>query len=91
MDQRMDLPSVLDLSAASSIKTELNGLRGKSLELDASGVERLGGICLQVLLAARAAWEADGNEFRIANPSEAFIKNARLMAANELVEQVLAS
>ena len=91
MDQRMDLPSVLDLSAVSSIQTELNGLRGKSLELDASGVERLGGICLQVLLAAKAAWETDEKEFRIVNPSEAFTTNARLMAASELVEQELAS
>lgn len=88
MGQSMELPAILDLNAAAIVHHELNNLRGKAVELDASGVERLGGVCLQLLLAARAAWAADGNGFKIANHSEAFAASARLMAAVELLENV---
>lgn len=88
MGQTVELPAVLDLNSAAIVHHELNSLRGKAVELDASGVERLGGVCLQLLLAARAAWAADGHEFRIINQSDAFAASARLMAANDLLADV---
>jgi chemotaxis protein CheX len=53
---------VLDLTAASSLREQFIGRRGSPLRVDASRVERLGGLCLQVLIAARAAWAEDRHE-----------------------------
>jgi chemotaxis protein CheX len=50
---------VLDLNAASSLREYFIGRRGSALRVAASRVERLGGLCLQVLIAARAAWAED--------------------------------
>jgi chemotaxis protein CheX len=83
----MRLPQILDLGAAAPLQAELSAARGQPLQLDASGVERLGGLCLQVLIAAQAQWRADAVEFAIANPSAAFAEGARLMAAHNLTSQ----
>lgn len=65
------LGSVLDLRAAEPLKAELMAARGQALTLDASAVERLGGLCLQVLLAAIQTWRADGHALTFLNVSEA--------------------
>jgi chemotaxis protein CheX len=57
--ETFQLPSVLDLSAAAPLREHFIGRRGAPLRVDASRVERLGGLCLQVLIAARAAWAED--------------------------------
>ncbi|HYD88804.1 MAG TPA: STAS domain-containing protein [Vitreimonas sp.] len=77
------LTSVLDFRAAQPLKASLLEHRGKPLELDASDVERFGGLCLQVLAAARASWAAEGHAFAIANPSEAFSSALTLMGGAE--------
>jgi len=59
------LPAVLDIRAAAPLKAEILGLRGQPLTLDASAVERLGGLCLQVLLSARSTWAADGQALTV--------------------------
>jgi chemotaxis protein CheX len=53
---------VLDLNAASLLREQFVARRGSALRVDASQVERLGGLCLQVLIAARAAWAEDRHE-----------------------------
>jgi chemotaxis protein CheX len=78
------LAPVLDLSAAKPLWAELGEARGQPLEIDASGVERLGGLCLQVLLSAQVQWRADGAAFSIANPSSAFADAVKLMTAHDL-------
>ncbi len=50
---------MLDLNAASTLRDQFIGQRGSALRVDGSRVERLGGLCLQVLIAARAAWAED--------------------------------
>jgi chemotaxis protein CheX len=55
---------VLDLTAAAGLRDQFVGRRGSALRVDASRVERLGGLCLQVLLAARVAWAEDRHELR---------------------------
>ncbi len=87
----MRLPQILDLGAATPLWANLNGVRGQALHLDASDVERLGGLCLQVLLAAQAQWRTDGVDFSIVNSSAAFAEGVRLMAANDLLPQEAAS
>ena len=66
------LPAVLDLRAADPLKAQLLAVRGQETALDASAVERLGGLCLQVLLSALATWRADGQSLTFINVSEAF-------------------
>ncbi len=82
----MKLAPVLDLSAAKPLWADILAARGQPLELDASEVQRLGGLCLQALLAARKQWREDGVDFSIANASDAFREGARLMAAHDLVQ-----
>ena len=64
------LASVLDLPAAAPLRAQLLGRRGADLDLDAGDVERLGGLCLQVLFAARRTWVDDGAKLRLINVSE---------------------
>ena len=66
------LPVALDLGSAASLAAELSALRGAALRLDASGVDRLGGLGLQVLLSAQLTWRNDGAEFALVDPSDAF-------------------
>jgi chemotaxis protein CheX len=81
----MRLSSILDLRAAGPLKAEFTSVRGARLEVDASDVERLGGLCLQVIIAAAAAWREDGAEFRIVNPSPAFLESLKILGADALV------
>ena len=66
------LPAVLDLRAAGSLKTDLLALRGRPVVLEAGAVERLGGLCLQILLAARNTWAADGHSLTVGGDAGAF-------------------
>jgi chemotaxis protein CheX len=74
------LPAVLDTVAAPPLLAEVRALRGAPLSVDASAVERLGGLCLQVLLAAEAQWQSDGAAFAVVEPSDAFLDALRLAA-----------
>ena len=78
------LATSLDLGAATPLASELVGLRGHPVELDAGEVRRIGGQCLQVLLAARATWATDGQDFSIVNPSPDFLEGLALMGAADL-------
>ena len=66
------LPAVLDIQAAEALRGQLLGARGQPLTIDGSAVERLGGLCLQVLLSAQRTWAADGQALAIDPASEAF-------------------
>jgi len=66
------LEPVLDLGAAERLHARLSELRGQPLEIDASQVERLGGLSLQVLISARNTWRADGQSAVIGQASTAF-------------------
>jgi chemotaxis protein CheX len=71
MAAELALPAHLDLVAAAPLRSEILARRGQPLDLDGAAVQRLGGLCLQVLLAARAAWSADNQPFRLLTPSSA--------------------
>jgi chemotaxis protein CheX len=79
------LEPVLDLSAAERLHAQLLARRGQPLAIDASQVERLGGLSLQVLLSARNTWAADGLSARIASPSAAFEDAWALFGAPGLI------
>ncbi len=81
----MKLAAALDLAAAAPLQADLLAARGQDLEVDASAVQRLGGPCLQVLLAARLAWQADGRMLQVREPSGAFADVVAVMGAGPLL------
>ena len=83
MASTLCLDPVLDLKAAQPLKAALTEHRGVSVQLDASNVERLGGLCLQVLVAARRAWSEEGHDLTIEPRSAAFSAAAALFAAED--------
>ena len=68
----VSLPAILDLKEAKLLADQLKAVRGRPLKLDASRVERLGGLCLQVLLSAQNTWAADNLPIAVVNSSPAF-------------------
>ena len=80
------LADSLDLTAAAPLAADLLARRGAPAILDASAVRRLGAQCLQVLLAARAAWQADGHAWRVVDPSPEFADNAALMGCHDFAD-----
>ena len=82
----LKLSETLDLCAASALTEALRTARGQDLEIDASDVRRVGGQCLQVLLAANVAWAADGKALSVSNPSSEFIEGVTLLGAPQLVQ-----
>ncbi len=84
-DSILQLPAVLDLQAAAPLAAELLGRRGAALTLDGSAVQRLGGQCLQVLLAAQASWMEDAQPLSIANASPEFCAAAALFGAGAVL------
>ena len=75
------LPEVLDLRAAGPLMQRILGFEGRPLTLDASAVERIGGLCLQVLLSARLSWAVDRLPLTVMNPSQAFVDSLELFGA----------
>ena len=78
----MKLESVLDLNQASALKKELVAASGKNIVIDASGVERVGVQCIQVLVAASRAWEEDTRSFTFSAISDAFSRTLNLVGVN---------
>lgn len=77
----LHLPAILDLKAAAALRQDFLARKGRPVEVDASAVQRLGGLCLQVILAARASWAADDQPFAIINPSPRFDEDLTLFGA----------
>ena len=78
----MTLPAVLDLQQAEPLRAELLGLRGQSVVIDGSAVERLGGLCLQVLISAQKTWASDGHVMTLDQVSEAFADQWNMFGAD---------
>ncbi|WP_312597550.1 STAS domain-containing protein [Brevundimonas sp.] len=81
------LPEILDLKAAAPLKAELVARRGQDLVLDASGVQRLGGLCLQVLLSAARTWAADGVNLRLGSVSQPLGEQWAAFGAPDLINE----
>ena len=78
------LADSLDMTQAAPLAASLLAVRGGPATLDASGVQRLGAQCLQVLLSARALWTSDGQPWRLIDPSPEFSDAAALMGCSDL-------
>ena len=80
------LPAVVDAASVASLRTGILERRGADLAIDASGVQRIGGLGLQVLLAAARAWRAEDLAFAITDASPPFTEMLRLTGAADLPE-----
>ena len=80
----VSLAPVLDLQAAEPLRAELMSLRGRQLDVDASQVTRMGGLCLQVLMSARKIWAEDGICLAVDQPSLAFSEQLAAFGDPEL-------
>jgi chemotaxis protein CheX len=69
----LKLPAILDQKAAAELLKDILDRRGQDLILETSQVSRLGGQCLQILIAAVNGWQSDGRQLSFVNPSVAFI------------------
>ncbi len=79
-------PPSIDLASVSALRDTLVERRTLDLTIDVGAVEKIGGLGVQVLLAAAAAWSVDGRELSIVNGSPAFLETLRLTAATQLLE-----
>lgn len=79
LPQAMQLPELLNLSAAAPLAKALAERRGGDVVIDASLVQYLGAQCLQVLLSAASAWSAGRASLRIADRSAGFVKGLELL------------
>ena len=66
------LPAVLDIQQAGPLRDQLLALRGHPVTVDASAVDRLSALCLQVLISAQQTWARDGITLAIDQASQAF-------------------
>jgi len=82
MQEGFDLPANLDMQAASGLLEKILAGRGADLRIGAADVQRVGGQCLQLLLAARSAWEADMNNLSFENVSPEFAAGLQTLGAS---------
>lgn len=66
----LTLSEKLDFSAVARLKSELLALSGQDVEVDATCVNHMGTLCLQVLLAASKDWGAAGKKFDVISASD---------------------
>lgn len=78
----LNLAPVLDLNEATALHGKLMALRGNDLMIDASGVERVGAQCVQVLMAAKKNWDEDKLTFKFSKVSDTFTKTMQLIGIN---------
>jgi anti-anti-sigma regulatory factor len=72
LTERFLLPARLDSSGAIPLVQALQMRRGQPLCLDASEVEVIGALALEVIIAAARQWAADDQPFSLAAPSKRF-------------------
>ena len=76
MSEHLSLPNRLDTSAAPALMESILARRGRPLEMDASGVDVIGALCLEVIVAAGRQWEAERLDISLARPSDRFVTAA---------------
>ncbi len=73
MPDLLTLPSRLDTSGAPPLAQVLLGQRGKDLTLDAAGVEVIGALAFEVMIAAGRQWDADGKALMMGPMSDRYV------------------
>jgi chemotaxis protein CheX len=84
----LQLAECLDLAAAAPLRAEILARRGSPLVIDGSRVQRAGGLCLQVLLAARSTWRSDEQSFSLTGASPDFRNCLERSGAGDMIEGI---
>ena len=77
----LKLPEVIDVASVQVLRTAILEHSESDLALDASAVERIGGLGIQLLLSAEKMWAAKGLTLSISTPSVVFQDVHRLTDA----------
>ncbi|MEM6635038.1 MAG: STAS domain-containing protein [Pseudomonadota bacterium] len=64
----------LDFAAATPLERGLESALDEDFSVDASGVEHLGGLCLEILLSGAKSAAQGGRIFKLLDPSTAFLE-----------------
>ena len=75
MAKRVVLDAKLDSATAETLREKLLEAEGDDIALDGSGVEQLGGLCLELLLSVRHLWGLAGKAVTIESPSQQLIND----------------
>lgn len=67
------LPGRLDSSGALPLLHDLLARRGQPLVLDAAGVEVIGALAFEVIVAAGHQWALDGPPISVTRPSDRYL------------------
>lgn len=67
---RIDLPEKLDSAAAQGLYDQFNAQKDTNLHLNGEHVSKIGGLCLQVLIAAKEEWSRQNLTLEIHSPSD---------------------
>jgi len=80
--KKLSLEKVLDLNEATALHGKLMALRGSDVAVDAASVERVGALCVQVLMSAAKTWEEEKLSFTFSKMSDALAKTMQLIGVN---------
>lgn len=86
MTETLQLTGRLDLPAAGPLHDQLGPMIGKSITLDMASVSHIGALCLQTLIAASRATQAQGGTLDLINTPDQLI--AQLSAMGSSPEQI---
>lgn len=86
-EETVILPDSLDSASAASIQELLLSRRGSPVVVDAGQVNRVGVQALQVLISAAQTWRADGQSYKVRNPSSELVETLALvgLSADQLL------
>lgn len=79
MQQTYVLPERLDTGAASDLAAALRAQPPEPLTIDASAVQSIGALCMQVLVSAALQWNAYGARYRIVEASAGLAEGCRIL------------
>lgn len=71
MDDVLKLPQIMDVAAVRAVRDDLISRRGKPVTIDASAVERIGALGIELLISANRQWTEDERVLQMTGISDA--------------------
>ena len=82
----LDLPERLDSSVARDLYTQIDAHKDNHLGVNGAAVTYIGGLCLQVLIAAKEEWARNEKSFSIQSASETLSTFLGTIGREDLLE-----